>query len=131
MLIRLFSTFSLSQKLTSLMAAMLIVFGVGATSVQAQSDGVIINQIDVVGAQRIDPETILAYTPVNVGDAVSTSDLNNVLTSLFQTNLFNDVSLEVVEDKLVITVDENPIINRISIEGNDVLTDEFIRIFGY
>ena len=96
---------------------------------KAQSDGVLINQIDVVGAQRIDPETILAYTPINVGDTVSSSDLNNVLSSLFSTNLFNDVNLEVDENKLIITVDENPIINRIAIEGNDVLSDERLLEF--
>ena len=90
----------------------------------AQTNETVINQIEVVGAQRIDPETILAYTPVSPGDSVSASDLNNVLTSLFQTDLFNDVGIELDGDRMIITVDENPIINRINIEGNDVIQDE-------
>lgn len=93
-------------------------------SASAQSSDVLISQIDVVGTQRIDPETVLAYSPVAVGDTVSSSDLNKVLTSLFKTNLFNDVGIEIDGDRMIITVDENPIINRINIEGNDVLDDE-------
>jgi outer membrane protein insertion porin family len=100
-----------------------------ATSARAQSDATVINQIDVVGAQRIDPETILAYTPVNLGDTVTPSDLNNVLTDLFATELFNDIDLEIDGEKLIITVDENPIINRISIEGNDILDDDRLLEF--
>jgi len=96
---------------------------------QAQSDGVVISGIDVVGNQRIDPETILAYTPVKIGDAVTNNDLNSTLTRLFQTNLFQDIDIALVGDRMVITVDENPIINRISIEGNDVLKDEQLLEF--
>ncbi|NBQ83956.1 MAG: outer membrane protein assembly factor BamA, partial [Alphaproteobacteria bacterium] len=76
---------------------------------QAQSDGVVISGIDVVGNQRIDPETILAYTPVKIGDAVTNNDLNSTLTRLFQTNLFQDIDIALVGDRMVITVDENPI----------------------
>ena len=124
MLNRVFSIRSFSR--LSAVFAMVTVMGLSLVTLpaKAQSDGIQINQIDVVGAQRIDPETILAYTPINVGDSVSSSDLNNVLSSLFSTDLFNDVSLEVDGQTLIITVDENPIINRIAIEGNDVLTDE-------
>jgi outer membrane protein insertion porin family len=99
------------------------------SSGQAQSDGVVISGIDVVGNQRIDPETILAYTPVNIGDAVTNADLNSTLTRLFQTNLFQDIDIALVGDRMVITVDENPIINRISLEGNDVLKDEQLLEF--
>ena len=95
----------------------------------AQSDGTVINAIDVVGAQRIDPDTILAYSPIGVGDTVTASDLSKTLTSLFQTDLFKDIDIEIQGDRLVITVDENPIINRINIEGNDVLEDDNLLEF--
>ena len=109
--------------------ALILTIDMLTSPARAQSDGVLINQIDVIGAQRIDPETVLAYTPVSVGNTVSLTDLNNVLNSLFSTDLFNDVSLELDNNKLIITVDENPIINRISIEGNDVITDENLLQF--
>ena len=124
-----FSIRSLSRFSVVFACVLLMLSSMMTLPARAQSDGVLINQIDVVGAQRIDPETILAYTPINVGDTVSSSDLNNVLSSLFSTNLFNDVNLEVNENKLIITVDENPIINRIAIEGNDVLSDERLLEF--
>ncbi len=112
-----------------LVAFLILALVVLPSSAQAQSDGVVISGIDVVGNQRIDPETILAYTPVNIGDAVTNADLNSTLTRLFQTNLFQDIDIALVGDRMVITVDENPIINRISLEGNDVLKDEQLLEF--
>ena len=96
---------------------------------QAQSDGTVINAIDVLGTQRISAETVLAYTPISVGDTVTASDLNKALTNLFQTSLFEDIDIEINGDRLVITVDENPIINRISLEGNDVIKDDKLLEF--
>ena len=128
MIYRVFSGISLIKGILSFLALILTV-SMLTSPVRAQSDGILINQIDVIGAQRIDPETVLAYTPITVGDTVTTTDLNNILTSLFSTDLFNDVNLEVEENTLTITVDENPIINRISIEGNDVLADENLLEF--
>ncbi|MGU9962046.1 MAG: outer membrane protein assembly factor BamA [Candidatus Puniceispirillales bacterium WSBS_2018_MAG_OTU23] len=97
--------------------------------VAAQANETLVNSIDVIGAERIDPETVLAYSPVSVGDSVTDGDLNGILTSLFKTDLFNDVGIELDGNRLIITVDENPIINRISIEGNDVLNDEQLLAF--
>ena len=96
---------------------------------RAQSDGTVINAIDVLGTQRISAETVLAYTPIKVGDTVTSSDLNKALSNLFQTNLFEDIDIEINGDRLVVTVDENPIINRISIEGNDVIEDDKLLEF--
>ena len=100
-----------------------------AQSANAQSEGTVINAIDVVGTQRINPDTILAYTPIKVGDTVTATDLNQTLANLFQTSLFENIDIEINGDRLIITVDENPIINRISLEGNDVIEDDKLLEF--
>ncbi len=100
-----------------------IVFCLGISAARAQSDGVVITAIDVVGSQRIDQETVLAYTPIKVGDTVSNDDLNAALGRLFRTDLFKDVSLRIDGGRLIIGVVENPIINAIAIEGEDVLQE--------
>lgn len=92
--------------------------------VAAQLDTVTVSEVRIAGTQRIDPATVLAYADLSIGDDVDSLTLNAVLRRLYATDLFNDVSINLDGSAVVITVDENPIINRISIEGNDVLKDE-------
>ena len=90
----------------------------------AQSDGEIVTEIKVEGAQRIDPATVLSYSTLSVGDTVSRTEMNRAVGRLFATNLFEDVSISLDGSVVTITILENPVINRISLEGNDVLNDE-------
>ena len=118
------------KNLMFVLSALLVFMAAGLPhDSRAQSDGTVINAIDVVGTQRISAETVLAYTPIKVGDTVTSSDLSKALTNLFQTNLFEDIDIEINGDRLVVTVDENPIINRISLEGNDVIEDDKLLEF--
>jgi outer membrane protein insertion porin family len=94
------------------------------TPVRAQDGDITISEINIEGAKRVSPSTILSYMPVSVGDKISQDQLNGIISSLFATDLFHDVSLRLDGDKLVVVVDENPIINRVNIEGNDVIEDE-------
>ena len=95
-----------------------------AGSVRAQEDAITISEIVIEGARRVSPATIRSYMPIAEGDSISPARLNSIISTLFATDLFHDVNLTIEGDKLVVVVDENPIINRISIEGNDVISDE-------
>ena len=94
------------------------------TAVRAQDDPITISAITIEGAKRVSPATIRSYMPVSVGDQISQDQLNDIIRNLFATDLFHDVSLRLDGDNLVVVVDENPIINRVNIEGNDVISDE-------
>ena len=83
-----------------------------------------LESIEIQGNERVTDGTVLAYLPVQVGDEISLATLDRFISILFATNLFSDVSISRDEKSVVISVRENPIINRITIEGNDVLTDE-------
>ena len=74
--------------------------------------------IEVLGAQRIDPETVISYSNLKVGDQSDPDKLDTALKVLFKTGLFADVDFVKVGEKLVINVIENPVINRIVFEGN-------------
>lgn len=82
-----------------------------------------IEKIRIIGVERIEPETVLTYMDVRVGDEISESGLNKVLKSLFATGLFADVSLQHQNGVLDVNIVENPIINEIAFEGNDKLED--------
>tara|TARA_B100000575_G_C23135448_1_gene659520 strand:- start:961 stop:3267 length:2307 start_codon:yes stop_codon:yes gene_type:complete len=83
-----------------------------------------LGSIEIQGNERVTDGTVLAYLPAQVGDEITLAILDRFISILFATNLFSDVSISRDENDVVISVRENPIINRITIEGNDVLTDE-------
>ena len=85
-----------------------------------------LESIEIQGNERVTDGTVLAYLPAQVGDEITLATLDRFISTLFATSLFSDVSISRNENAVVIFVQENPIINRINIEGNDVLTDEKI-----
>lgn len=91
---------------------------------QALMSGGTIKEIHIEGVQRIEPETVRSYMRVNPGDAFDPLRLDKSLKNLFSTGLFADVTLRREGDALIVTVVENPIINRIAFEGNDRLDDD-------
>ena len=82
------------------------------------SDTEQITSIEVLGTQRIDPETVISYSNLKVGDQSDPDKLDTALKILFKTGLFADVDFVKVGEKLVINVIENPVINRVAFEGN-------------
>ena len=83
-----------------------------------------IDEIIVNGNKRVAVGTVLSYLPVRVGDSVTRGSLSIALERLFETELFDDIDIALDGSVLTVTVAENPIINRVTIEGNDVLSDE-------
>lgn len=86
--------------------------------------GGIIREIRIEGTQRIEPETVRSYMRLNPGDPFDPLRIDQSLKNIFSTGLFADVTLRREGDSLIVSVVENPIINRIAFEGNDRLDDE-------
>ncbi len=104
------------------LVACVLVFG-SMKWAQAQ-ENFTISDIVVEGNQRVSSETVFAYLPVLVGDEVNESRFSQLIKTLYNTQLFEDVAIEREGNNIKITVVENPIINRVNIEGNDALSDE-------
>lgn len=92
------------------LAFVALVFGV--LDVQAQSA----SQVVVRGNQRVDADTIRAYV-VQPGRPVDAAAIDDGLKALFATGLFRDVRIAREGGRLVVTVVENPVINRVAFEG--------------
>lgn len=90
----------------------------------AQSAGGRVSDIEVQGTQRIDPGTVRSYMLIQPGDLFDANRLDRSLKALFATGLFADVTIRREGDALVVSVVENPIINRIAFEGNKRIDDE-------
>jgi outer membrane protein insertion porin family len=86
-----------------------------------------IRSITVRGNQRLEPETIRAYANLSPGQTYTAATLDQALKDLYATQLFADVQITGGETgDLVIAVRENPVINRIILEGNKRLKDDKI-----
>ena len=86
----------------------------------------VVNKVLIKGNQRIDSSTILSYINIKKNKEISEEDLNEVFKDLFATELFSDISFDFNNNALFIKVVENPIINRIALEGNKRIDDEDI-----
>ncbi len=86
-----------------------------------------IQSIRVEGNQRIEAQTVLSYMLVSPGQPFDQADLDRSLKTLYATGLFHDVRLSRQGATLVVHVVENPIVNRITFEGNHALTDDKLR----
>ncbi|MFL6800729.1 MAG: outer membrane protein assembly factor BamA, partial [Sphingomicrobium sp.] len=86
-----------------------------------------IRSIAVRGNQRLEPETIRQYANLTPGQTYTAGTLDQALKDLYATQLFADVTFTGADTgDIVINVRENPVINRIILEGNKRLKDDKI-----
>ena len=85
-----------------------------------------IMKINIEGNERIDDATILSYLNLEKTLDVDISDLNIIFKELFSTELFSEIIFNLKGNNLIVKVKENPIINRIALEGNKRVKDDDI-----
>ncbi len=86
-----------------------------------------VKTLRVEGSQRIEPETVLSYTKLRVGQQYTNETLDQAIKDLYASDLFADVQIVGAETgDIVLRVRENPIINRIILEGNKRLKEDKI-----
>jgi len=105
-----------------------LAFGITAAvaNVSAFAAG-LIEDITIVGTQRVEPETVKTYLTFQEGDSFDSRQLNRSLKKLFNTGLFADVTFKRENGNLIINLVENPVINRIAFEGNRKIDDETLE----
>ena len=77
----------------------------------------IVNKITVNGNDRISLETIILFSDVQIKQNITSNDLNGILKNLYETNFFEDVSVKIANNELVINVVEAPIIEIVEYNG--------------
>ena len=104
---------------------MLIVL-LAAFEVRAAS--VYVRDIKVEGLERVEVETVLSYVDIKKNTIIDDAKMDASLKQLYATGLFNDVSLNMKNDGLlIIKVAENPIINKVLFDGSDKVDDEMLK----
>lgn len=77
----------------------------------------IVKNIDVKGNERISSETILMFSDISINDDVDNQKTNEILKNLYESNFFENISVSITNNNLLINVVELPIIQDISFEG--------------
>ncbi len=96
----------------------------GLALVVIPAHAVAISQIDVTGNQRIEADTVRSYMTIRPGEEYDPVIVDKSLKNLFATGLFADVTIRRQGTRLVVSVVENPIINRVAFEGNSAVDDQ-------
>ena len=85
---------------------------------------IVVEDIRLVGLQRVSLGSVLDTIPVTIGDNVDETDYKRVIKTLFDTGQFDDVQISVEGKIIFIKVQERPTISGIEIEGNSAIKTE-------
>ena len=77
----------------------------------------IVKSIEISGNDRIASETIVMFSSIKLGSDLSQNDINEILKNLYETNFFEDITISLNDNKISISVIENPIIENITYSG--------------
>ena len=82
-----------------------------------KSNSEIVKKVIIENNERITKDTILVFSDIKIGKDYTPNDLNLVIKDLFSTNFFSDISLNLNDGILTISVIENKVIQEIKING--------------
>jgi outer membrane protein insertion porin family len=91
-----------------------------ARTVAAQT----VSSIVVEGNRRVEADTIRSYFRTGPGGHLDAAAIDDGLKALYATGLFQDVRLSQAGGRLVVSVVEAPVINRVAFEGNKRVKDD-------
>jgi len=89
----------------------------------------VIRSLNVVGNERLEVETVRSYVDLRAGETYDRERLDRALKDLFATELFTGET-QIRDDgdgNITIEVRENPVINRVIIEGAKRIKEDKIR----
>ena len=84
-----------------------------------------VSRVDVSGNKRMDAESVRILAGVKIGDNINTEGTNQIAKKLQESGYFGRVDVQMVGNTLKIKLSESPIVNMVTVEGNDeVSTDD-------
>jgi outer membrane protein insertion porin family len=92
----------------------------GASIASAQTAATIV----VEGNRRVDNDTIRSYFQAAGGGRLDAAAIDAGLKALYATGLFQDVQIRHSGGRVIVTVVENPVIDRVVFEGNNKTKDD-------
>ncbi len=84
------------------------------------------DSIIVEGNRRVEADTIRSYFRPGPGQRLDAAKIDEALKALYATGLFQDVRIRQAGGRVIVTVVENAVINRVAFEGNKKVKDEML-----
>ena len=104
-----------------------ILFTAAATLIAPCAFAATVSRIDVSGNQRMDAESVRILSDVRVGDNVTAEDANQIAKRLQESGYFSRVSVRMSGNVLKIDIAEAPIVNMVTVEGNDEISTDDLK----
>jgi outer membrane protein insertion porin family len=99
----------------------------GAAFAAPPESGLTTSSIVVEGNRRVEPDTIRSYFKAAPGERLDAAKIDAALKALYATGLFQDVKITQSGGKLIVTVVEASVIDRLAFEGNRRMKDEQLK----
>ena len=80
-------------------------------SFSASTADLLVSDIKIEGLQRVEPGLVFSNLPFEVNDPIDSVDVSSTIKLLYKTGQFKDISLEQEGGKIIIIVNEKPIIS--------------------
>src|SRR5579872_3880418 len=106
--------------------ALLGVMSVGVSAARAQASAAA-PAIVVEGNRRVEADTIRSYFKVAPGEHLDAAKIDSALKALYASGLFQDIRISHEGGRLIVTVVEAPVIDRLAFEGNTKIKDEQLQ----
>ena len=110
-----------------LLAGVLFGVGSGAAFGAPAESGATASSIVVEGNRRVEADTIRSYFRLVPGERLDAAKIDAALKALYASGLFQDIRISQSGGRLVVTVVEAPVIDRIAFEGNNKVKDEQLQ----
>ncbi|MGY6535879.1 MAG: outer membrane protein assembly factor BamA [Pararhodobacter sp.] len=111
------------RRIAYLFAISVFFLAVGA---DAQAQSYRFSTVAVEGNQNIDADTVAGFARIARNRSISAAELNAAYQRVASTGFFRSVDFVPSGNRLVIRVQEYPIINRVNLEGNRRINDDVL-----
>ena len=111
----------------AIVLAGLVCASAGIVAVTGAAQAQTASAIVVEGNRRVDADTIRGYFHLRAGERIDAVKIDEGLKALYATGMFQDVHVRQAGGRLIVTVVENPFINRVVFEGNKKVKDETLN----
>ena len=108
----------------ALSAGVSSVAGLGVLASAGVAQAAVISRIDVRGAERSGADSVRSNITIAPGKNFSNSDIDESVKRLYATGYFSNVAMRVSGSTLVVTVNENQLVNQVVFNGNRKIKDD-------
>jgi outer membrane protein insertion porin family len=95
----------------------------------AQTSGAqAVNSIVVEGNRRVEASTVRSYFKPGPSGRLEAQNIDDAYKALYATGLFQDVHISQSGGRILVTLVENPVINKIAFEGNRKVKEDQLKL---